>query len=276
MTIVVHKYTTKSKINQCMPGLADFLRGTLTLMSLCEYFNYKFYLDTSHPIFNYLKNNYSYFTLLDNSIEIVECIPPISYEDIKIMIINLFKSGNNFSIITNSFEIIPIQDDTKNTLKDILSPSNIIEIKIKTFLNKTIDINYPYIVCHFRLDDRWMGKDKNLDDTVFNNLLNNINSVIEKNKNIPRKNIIVISDCYSFKNRLKNHNISMTDGYPIHLGLTNNESSDDIEKTMIDFFLMTKSQHIYSFGIHSSSGFSNIVNLLFNIPLIHTQIPIIN
>ena len=62
----------------------------------------------------------------------------------------------------------------------------------------------------------------------------------------------------------------MIDSYPVHMGLHRAFDFEDIENTVIEFFLMTKSSKIYSFGIHDSSGFSKIINIIYDIPLINT------
>jgi hypothetical protein len=243
------------------------------LISLAEIFNYNFYFDyESHPFFKCLTENLKYSKSIDHSIECLEYIPPISYESIKENLVKLFESNSNICLITNSFEVSPIYKYHYNILKEILIPSKSINDKMNLFLNNTINIELPFIICHFRINDRYMGKDKYISDTLFNNLLQDIYNVMENNNNIPKENVIVITDCYDFKNRLKKYSISMLDSYPVHMGLHKTFEFEDIENTMIDFFLMTKSSKIYSFGIHESSGFSKIINIIYDIPLINNII----
>ena len=271
MPFIIHRYLQKCKTNIYPPGLADFLRGSLTLISLAEIFNYEFYFDyESHPFFKCLTENLKYSKSIDYSIETLECIPPISYDNIKEKLIQIFQTNNNISLLTNSFEVSPIYKYHHNILKEILIPSKSLSDKINLFLNNTININLPFIICHFRISDHYMGKDKFISDSLFNNLLQDIYTVMEKNNHIPKENIIVITDCYDFKNRLKPYNISMIDSYPVHMGLHRAFDFEDIENTVIEFFLMTKSSKIYSFGIHDSSGFSKIINIIYDIPLINT------
>ena len=275
MPDIIHRYLKITSSNKCPPGLADFLKGSLTLISLSEFYNYNFYFDSSsHPFFDCLEYNKDYFLKIDTDIPTYECIPPLENYVIYNTLISLFESHNNFCLITNYDNIIEIKDNHLEVLKKVLKPNKNLNNKINTILNKTININFPYIICHFRLGDNFMGIDFKINLTLFENLLKCIYNVIKENNDIPRENIIIISDCYDFKMKLKPYNISTIDSVPIHMGLNSNNDLEDIENTMIDFFLMTKTKIIYSFTEHDSSGFSKIVNKLYNIPLFNTKINI--
>lgn len=274
MSIVVHRYLKKCKTNIYPPGLADFLRGSLTLISLAEYFDYSFYFDaSSHPFFKCLKPS-NYFAKIENSLETLEIIPPIDEESIKNNLLKLFYSKNNFILITNKDAITPINENHINIIREILTPSETLQNKIDQFLKNSINTNYPYIVCHFRLGDNFMGKGNHIDQTQFEYLKQYILIIIEENSDIPKENIIVISDCYDFKIRLKEYNITISDFFPIHMGIDSDSEMDHIENTMIEFFVMSKAKHIYTFSNYSSSGFSSIINKIFTVPLLNTQFSI--
>jgi hypothetical protein len=164
MPIIIHRYLEKCKTNIYPPGLADFLRGSLTLISLAEIFNYNFYFDyESHPFFKCLTENIKYSKSIDDSIETLEYIPPISYDTIKENLIKLFQSNSNICLVTNSFEISPINQYHYDILKEILIPS-LISIKLKLPINillQHLDIKKS-IIAFFSLSLKIFGVNKKL------------------------------------------------------------------------------------------------------------------
>lgn len=276
MPVVIHRYLKKTITNKYPPGLADFLNGSLTLICLAEFYNYSFYFDSSsHPFFHCLENNEDYFIQINNSdIHTFEFIPPLEKDVICNSLISFFESQQNFILITNCKNLIEINDKHIDILKQILKPNKNLNIKMNDYLNKTINNNFPYIICHFRLGDNFMGKEFNISITLFENLLQLIYDVIKENNDIPKENIIIISDCYDFKIKLKEYDISIIDTLPIHMGLNSNNELEDIENTMVDFFLMIKAKMIYCFTEHNNTGFSSIINKIYNTPLINKKINI--
>ena len=262
----IHKYLTICKTNPQPPGFGDFLRGTIALYNFSEIYNYKLYLDSEHPIFKFLKPN-KIFTI--NNMDIIELLPPLSYTDIYNRIKQLFESNNSFSIMTNSFYTIKnnnlinygkISENCKNYLKDILFPSIEIEDKIKYIFNSiyNIDINSDYKIIHLRLGDYY------LHNNIFDNNL--YNSYYQKIYNLVNNNIntkyILISDSSNIAKELKINikQLYYWDNIKIHLGdLKNN--IDGIFDTLIDFFIMSKSNEILSNG----SGFSIVISEIYDI-----------
>ena len=75
---------------------------------------------------------------------------------------------------------------------------------------------------------------------------------------------ILLSDSSEIANQLKKDipNIYYWDNSKIHLGDLKNYSEQAVFDTMVDFFIMTKSNEIISIN---SSGFSKIISLIYDI-----------
>lgn len=267
--ICIHKYMNICKTNPQPPGLGDFIRGTIALYNFSKLYNYTLYIDDQHIIFNYLKKSKN---VISNSIvtDIVELLPPLSYEEIYLKLQHKFELDKSFSIITNSFytkknNILmnygEITDDCKKYLKDIFSPSLEIENKIQYIFDNVynIDLNSQFKVIHLRFGDKIMH------NTLFNHELYSIfyDKIIcllnNSDKNIK---YVLISDSSEISQKLKTNisDLFYWNNSKIHLGDLKNNISGVID-TLVDFFIMSKSNEIIS----NSSGFSMCVSEIYNI-----------
>lgn len=263
----IHKYLINCKTNPQPPGFADFLRGTIALYNFSQKYNYKLYIDGQHPLFNYLNKNKNILnkeTEMDTEIE--EYLPPLSYDSIYEQLENKFKSGISFSALTNSFynlhngnlenygEITP---ECSRFLKDILSPTIEVENKLNHIFNDVykINLNSQFIVIHLRFGDKFI-QDNVYNDYLYNLYYNKINS-FDKNKKY-----ILITDSKEIGTKLKLNipELLYWDNNKIHMGTLNKEYSYILD-TMVDFFIISKSNEIFSNG----SGFSTINSIIYNI-----------
>jgi hypothetical protein len=304
--ICVHQYLTICKTNPQPPGLADFLRGTRTLYLLSKKYNYKLLIDYDiHPIFKFLRYN-EFFFIKNLTVDTIELLPPIEYNEIYNILKSYFELNNNIHILTNSFHSSPMTndyydkneiDESNNYLKEILIPNNLLSILITKRLSKMNinidDINDKYIVIHLRFHDDCLFNDNfNLNDNHKNNLYNTINDIINNNND---KKIILISNYYKLIEELKQkyNNLFFNKNNPIHLGsleqninLNELDEISDIEEdekdniefkllnkldkkirdTLIDLFILTKASKIYSISQYGGTGFSNEISQIYNIP----------
>ena len=263
---ILSKYLQVCKTNSQPPGLADYLRGSLILLSLSLTLNnsYKFVIDYDcHPFFKCLEKN-DKFQAPQNviNLETTELIPPLKF--IEERILQLFNSNENISVLTNSTLVQYIKKDAITIFKDIFKPSIIIKNRLDKFINKYNKI----IIFHFRLGDKFIHNNSEIDEILFNKC---VNLIIDKIKEIDiiKNNIILISDSISFKKytQLYIPHIITTDYNPIHMGDLKNYNFTDVENTVFEFFLMSYASHIYNYNIYGSpSGFSKLINILYDIP----------
>ena len=258
----IHKYLLKCNINPQPPGFGDFLRGTIALYVFSKKYDYSLFIDIQHPIFNYL--NVSEYSCIDQSVT-HEYLPPLLYQDIYSELENKFKTNTSFSVITNSFysnngnlnnfgEITKISEDCANYMKTILSPTLQIKTKILDIFENVYNLNIDssFNVIHLRFGDNF----------IFNNEYNNdlyelyYNKINALNKN---EKYILISDSSEIAKKLKENipELLYWDNIKTHSGSMNNNVFD----TLVDFFIMSKSNEIFS----NQSSFSIMNSIIYNI-----------
>lgn len=152
--ICIHKYLVECKTNNCPPGLADFLRGTITLYNYAKMYKYEFYLEDNHPIYRYLSSNKN--IIGGTLFEIHELLPPLSYEIIDHKLNLIFQKGQSFCIMTNGFyknannqleNFLPISQECKIFLKSILTPNDQLKQGIDSVFS-LLNLSEPYSVIH--------------------------------------------------------------------------------------------------------------------------------
>jgi len=270
--ICVHKYLTQCKTNCCPPGLADFLRGTIALYINAKQYGYEIYLEDSHPIYRYLLS--SRYIIGGNNFEVEELLPPLSYEIISQKLNLMFRREKSFCIMTNSFyknkyyqleNFAPISQDCKIFLQEILRPNDQLKQGIASVFS-SLNILEPYSVIHLRFGDQFL-----VNNIYDENIMNNVNIRIQnllKNQNNTK--FILLSDSSEISKRLKVMNPSLYywENQKIHIGAlsTNTGINNDVFDTLIDFFILAKSQTIYYTNF---SGFSKIISLIYDKPYIH-------
>jgi hypothetical protein len=264
--VCVHKYLTKCITNPQPPGFADFLRGTIAFYIFAKKYDYTLSIDRSHPVFHYLKGNeHTGYTGYTGYTE--ELLPPLTYQNIYSILENKFKSKKSFSIMTNSFynlqhgiltnygEITP---DCANYMKDLLSPTLEVENKLSYVFNEVYKINGPFNVIHLRFGDIFI-ENNIYNDQMYDLYYNKINTLMEK----MNEKYVLISDSVEIAKKLKTNipELLYWDNTKIHLGSLTQFKSNDIMDTIVDFFIISKSNEIFSNG----SGFSNINSIIYNI-----------
>lgn len=266
----IHKYLNICKTNLQPPGLADFLRGTIALYNLSNVYGYKLFIDCNHDIFKFLKSNNNFF-VSNNSLEVIELLPPLSYDDIYTKLNNIFMKGETFSIMTNSFYNLnngtlanfgPISEECRDYLKSILSPSYEIETKMNYVFNDVYNIEpfNNFKIIHLRFGDNYLHNNV-FDKNVYNLYFTKIRTVVNQNPDIK---FILLSDSSKMANKLKENIplINYWDNSKIHLGDLQNRKENSVFDTLVDFFIMTKANEIL---VVNNSGFSNVVSLIYNI-----------
>lgn len=259
MPTVVHKYLTKCQINPQPPGFADFIRGTLVLYQKARKYGYTVELDYSHPVLQLLKGNDG----KSHPGHTIELICPVEFHQQDAILNQLFQSGQDFMTLTNilpgDYYSVPLDSDTKQFLKTLLTPND----KITGMINNIVPIT-PFVVVHVRTGDHYMLSEntRESDTKLYNKTKEVINSLV-----LP---IVLISDNGILKNSLaKETNVILTNTDPVHTGSllqSNVGLSERLGGVLIDFGVMSKAQHIYCVSL-GGSGFSYICSTIYDIPL---------
>ena len=275
--ICVHKYLTFCKTNPMPPGLGDFIRGTITLFNYSKKYNYKLYIDNSHPIFKNLLENP--LTIEDKkSDDVIELLPPLSYYEIDKYINNLFLANKSFYVMTNGFysktadgileNFGDITIECKHFLRQNFTPNLDLKLSInKVFEKIGINQNDCYSCIHLRLGDNFLHENI-YDEKLFEELNNKIHNILLNNKT---QKFILLSDSLFMSIKIKEQNPELYywENKKIHIG--NLKSSENIElavrDTLIDFFIMSQCKNIYTYAFNGTqtSGFSKMISLIFDI-----------
>jgi len=237
-------------------GLGDIIRGTIALYQICKKYNYNYVVDIQlHPISNFLeveKNKYSDL-ILENK-DNINFIYPNNIEN--------FITNNDDNIImlfSNVHLIHDITDDCKSFIKNILKPN----LEFKKYIDLTINkLSFKLdSVLHYRIAGI-NGDQKQFFKRI--NYIEYLNHVMKHKK----ENDILITDNLGFKEHIRQKNIDvfMFDIKIAHLGYDTN--LDGIKDTLLEFFIMTKSEKIKYHPTNGPSGFIKIINYIWDIPLI--------
>jgi len=238
-----------------MGGIGDFFKFFTYLLKICIDNDIKmYYLNHYNPMDEFIKNSYSKMNM---------------------MIINI----QNYNKIENLYDITNIENDIiyivepysmYGIVEYIDVPLHIDNLFYFSYdvLNNVSEICLPkdYISIHLRLGDAYLECDKKF--VVCNNDKREYNETklfrfIEENSS---KKILFFCENATYKRNLKEkyNNIYITEYDIGHTSLLNT-SREQYLNTITDFYLLTKSQYIYT---ASNSGFSEIASKFSNAPLI--------
>ena len=283
----IHKYLTVCKTNDHPPGLGDFLRGTITLFKYSQIYGYDLFIDKNiHPFFSFLEDCQYLIADDKNDQNVFEIIPQNnyhrSYDEIDIELNKLFRSGEDFSLITNAFytkhtSVINNQEyftvlnfgsiytDCKEFMKTILTPNDYTKQKITEYYNNfNLNADMPYTVIHLRFGDKYL-----IEGHFDNNLLTIVNYKIAiLLSSYKEKQFILLTDSSKMGESIKEKNprLFYKENYKNHLGdLHNGNKKEDIEDTVIDFFVISRASEIYSTKELFESAFSKLTCLIFDI-----------
>lgn len=252
----IHKYLTVCKTNPQPPGFGDFIRGSIALYELAKEYGYTLYIDNSHPLFSNLQE--SPYLIDGNTFhpyyDTIEMIPPMDYDNIYASLISRFQSGESISLLTNAF-YKEITEDCKIFFKSWLKPSLQIHETHTKLLGDT-----KYSVIHLRFGDRFIHNNE-YDSSLYETYYKRITTLIDNSETT----FVLLSDSSQIANKLHESipTLKYWDSNKIHLGdLCSYTGSNNTYDTMVDFFILTKADKIFSNG----SGFSCYTAFIFNIP----------
>ena len=256
-------------------GIGDFIRGCFFLLQFCIFNNIRFDIDYSnHPIskFLYKKNNTIDEDILYNTIlyyypdnnkhnkndEHIFINDFINY-------LNNLNTSNTKYIFSNNYPVKKIIDFERQFILNKFLPNEELVYSINTELTKLNITEKEFSVIHIRLGDSIL-----LDNgKIQNNTLLKILNIILKNIKINNgKKYLLLSDSNDIKIFLKKRfeNLIINLNKIVHLASKNDED-ESIKSTLTDFFIMGKSNYIYSLSIYDhGSGFSEYCSVLNNIP----------
>ena len=174
----------------------------------------------------------------------------------------IFSSSNDYKVFTNRvypgyFAGHTLSVEEADFMKRQIQPSSYIHNKIEAIINKYTE---GYNILHIR------SGDNTLIDNV-NSPADNFYSIIQSNlSTIQSLPVIVLSDSIIIREELHRlYGFHVSGCEVAHTGKANN----DLEGTVIEFFLMSRSKRIFSLSVYEwGSTFSTMASAIYNVPLI--------
>ena len=281
---VINNVYKESYKNKFVTGFGDFLRGCYFLLDFCRKYQIKYNIIILHPIHVFLKNKTN--EIYNRNIQ--ETIEYLDYINTNVDVNCTFNSDTS-SVFNEFFKYLKRQDifnrnvfiynvcyptseipqDNRNIIRNIIEPIDMIKKNIDDILSKLNLSNKGFNVLQIRSGDKYLKKNTNVLDQDFKiNLLNSVKNIIHTNNN-NNTPFLLISDSHLVKNFIIRNfrNIKTFFKEITHLGENSSLNHENIKNTLIDFYLMSYSNTIYSISTYDhGSGFSRWCSVTYNIP----------
>lgn len=255
-------------------GFGDFIRGCFCLIGICKKLNLGFDIDLSnHPLSKYLEGHIKNPTINYDSISKME----ISYNTTEIMgkspelfyinINNLLQNINSevYYTSTNSFPIFKFNQSDIAFIKSKLIPTIEMQKEIDQEMTHLNLINNDFSVIHIRAGDVFLFNENNV---LNQDLVYKIFNYLRLLLNNKSRKYLILSDSTKLKMLFKPYENCVFQIKQItHLGEQLVLEDESVRNTMMDFYLMSRANRIYSYSMLShGSGFSKWCAVVYNIP----------
>lgn len=277
ISIVVKKIVAVYQLqytNGPVYGLGDFIRGCFYLIHVCKKLGVIFDINFSnHPLSTYLEGHDSKMPTINyNNISKMEI--PTNYEtppsplSIYTKVTDLLRNVKSDVYYTSSslYPIFKINQTDIDFIKSKLIPNVEMKKDIKQEMTNLNLIHRNFSVIHIRLGDEYLFNNNVLDQCVVDKIFNTL-MVLLNNKS---RKYLILSDSTELKLLFKSYDNCVFQNKQItHLGENLVLDQESVRNTMIDWYLMSRANHIYSYSmIAHGSGFSMWCAVVYNIPII--------
>jgi hypothetical protein len=283
---LINVYQLVYNENKIASGLGDFIRGSYFLIEFCKKYNFNYFIDISnHPIKNFLKK-YNKIKLTEKIKNIYKKINKFEQDNFNPIIDNnnFINNYSNKEIYFNFLEYLSNEqkydkkifiytitfpnegliNNYKKIMRDIFEPTDKMKLLINIKL-KMIELkSYSYEIIHIRCGDEYLS------NKIMNNDSVNVEVILtDFDKLNPNKKYLLISDNNFIKNFIKKKynfiNILYHD--IVHTGENTKIILKNLENTMLDFYLISKSKNVMSYSVYQhGSGFSKWCAFTYDIP----------
>ena len=269
-------------------GFGDYIRGSLSLIQICQIHNLQFDMNyVNHPVSKFLTNttNNDNLSIQSNS---------INYNGVSMFTDNNFDRNDktyhkrmidllnsvttsHYYLFCNSFPIVDPTPTQRRIIASKIQPNEVLQEAILGTMSELGLERGGYRVIHIRTGDRYLLNNARLDANLINKVVSTIN------KNVSRLSpfkYLILSDNVELKKVL--FTIYSSDKFVIqidksitHLGEGAVKDDESVKNTLVDFFLLAQSNAIISMSpyLHESS-FSKYCGILFGIPNIFNKLDI--
>jgi hypothetical protein len=281
---VVNVYQTQF-IDFKASGFGDYLRGSFMMLQLLRTLekytgvHVNFDMDLrNHPMSKYLicdtnlerpedyakLGNFHIDSLLVNQDE-----NDIAYQHIVREIVRYFNRVQQptfFAYCCKDLVYTEILDSEKSLIRSKIQPTSEMEIYITDSLTR-LGVTGPYTTIHVRLNDavcfpHAVGSSQaTLNTTLMNDLVAAVRSKVEEGKIY-----VLVSSSTSVKDALTGGNILSLPTAICHIGQNQEPTDKQLKDTLLDFYLMSRSQEILAFSTYERTGFSLECANIYGIP----------
>lgn len=258
-SIVQVYYTDEERVaKQTIHGLGDYIRGCCYLLNYCRRMNLNFKVSFSHhTLSKFLYNTHAITQKEAREIEYFFCDDKTFHE--RILCLEYPKQ-----IFTNNmFDLTCLSTEEKQEiLRLCLTPRIQFQEHIQQKKQKLGIEDGKYKVIHVRLGDNGLVRKYAESDVYLKSFQTIMKAMGEEEK------WIVMTDSQCFENILQSNGCLVSRTRKTHVGHYDH-TVQDVEDTLLDFFLMSTAHEIHQFSVYSwGSGFSGTVSALYNIPLV--------
>ena len=280
-------YQYKYKNNVSVTGLGDFIRCCFYILQFSDSYNINIDFNVyKHPIKTYLKyflnkeaisesisNNISFFEKKNYKYFTKNNIIDYYYYNIDNDLFKFIKQietydKHKYLYLVNHPDETRILEQHRTKIRELFEPVYELQMKIENILTSLNLIKHKYKIIHVRLNDNsFNGNYINFTDKQTINIINTINAI----KKTTTDDIFLLCSNNVFKKHIiqQTPNIKTIFSEISHIGESTITTDDSLINTLIDFYIMSYSNHIYSFSVYEhGSGFSKWCAVMYNIPYI--------
>jgi hypothetical protein len=273
-------------------GLGDFIRGCFFILQFCDLYKFHCKIIINHPIALFLENSYktylvnkqlnqslfdsiSMFTPNNWNKTIFNSVNQIVSHDIEPTTIDDFVKYLNCLTIHNKnlfvynilFPYREISLKHRVIVRTLLEPNTEMKLYCQTILRGLTLSMRSYSVIHIRCGDSFLNNENKLfDTTYFNKLVLELTLLLKHDQTII---YLLIADNNEIKLLLQEifPSFKIIFKQITHVGEGTLLDRDKVKNTLLDFYLMSYSNSIYSYTSYlHGSGFSYWCSKLYDIP----------
>jgi hypothetical protein len=287
---VVNVYQTQF-VDFKASGLGDYLRGSFMMLQLLR--TLKKYTGVQVDFDMDLRNHpMSKFLICDPTLEVPENYNglgnfhidsllvnqdenDIAYQHIVREIVRYFNKVQKqtfFAYCCKDIVYTEILDSEKAFIRSRLQPTSEMETYIVESMIR-LGVSQPFTTLHVRLDDavcfpHAVGSSQaTLNTQLLEDLITAVRSKID-----PSKTYVLVSSSTRIKDALTGGNIKTIPTAICHIGQNQTPTEEELRDTLLDFFLMSRSEEILAFSTYTRTGFSLECANIYGIPYTMTQV----
>ena len=282
---VIYQYIYTNNIP--VTGFGDFIRGCFYILQFSD--SYTINIDFNiykHPIKKYLKyflnkedisetisNNVAFFQKSNHTKFIKNKIINYKYLNVDNELLHFIKQikaydKHKYLYLINHPKESCILEQHKTKIRELFEPVYELQLNVESRLLGLNLIKRKYTIIHVRMNDNSFHNNCiNFTNKQTIDVINYINSLKKKTT----EDILLLCSDNSFKKHIIQQTpcIKTFFNETFHIAEKTKNTEDALINTLIEFYIMSYSNHIYCFSVYDhGSGFSKWCAVMYNIPYI--------